>query len=97
MIDASVNRTETVLRKISSRDGLQQVVMMQAAETRAGSDAMSGGYAMYGQCRLVRRVIWKSRAQRGMWSFTVVQVDNATPIVLSLDKFVIRGIHGPVA
>ena len=51
-----------VLRKISSRDGLQQVVMMQAAETRAGSDAMSGGYAMYGQCGLVRRVIWKSRA-----------------------------------
>jgi hypothetical protein len=45
---------------------------MQAAETRAGSDAMSGGYAMYGQCRLVRRVIWKSRAQRGMWSVTVV-------------------------
>ena len=72
MIDASVNRTETVLRKISSRDGFQQVVVMQAAETRAGSDAMSGGYAMSGQCGVVRRVIWKSRTQRGMWSFTVV-------------------------
>ena len=35
--------------------------MMQAAETRAGSDAMSGGYAMYGQFRLLRRVIWKSK------------------------------------
>ena len=61
-----------VLRKISSRDGFQQVVVMQAAETRAGSDAMSGGYAMSGQCGVVRRVIWKSRTQRGMWSFTVV-------------------------
>jgi hypothetical protein len=26
----------------------------------------------------------------------IVQVDNATPIVLNLDKFVIRGIHGLV-
>ena len=27
---------------------------------------------MSGQCGVVRRVIWKSRTQRGMWSFTVV-------------------------
>jgi hypothetical protein len=26
----------------------------------------------------------------------VIEVDNATPIVLSLEKFVIRGIHGAV-
>jgi len=31
-----------------------------------------------------------------MRSVTVVQVDNATPIVLNLDKFVIRGTHGVV-
>jgi hypothetical protein len=31
-----------VLRKNSSRYGFQLVVMMQAAETRAGNDAMSG-------------------------------------------------------
>jgi hypothetical protein len=62
----------SVLRKNSSRDGFEQVVLMQAAETRVSNDAMSGGYAMSGQCRLVRRVIGKSRAQRRMWSFTVV-------------------------
>jgi len=37
-----------VLRKNSSRDGFQQIVMMQAAETRVGNDAMSGAYAMSG-------------------------------------------------
>ena len=31
-----------VLRNNSSRDGFQQVVMMQAAETRGGDDTMSG-------------------------------------------------------
>ena len=46
--------------------------MMQATETGTGNGAMSGGYAMSGQCRLLRRVIGKSRTQRGMWSFTVV-------------------------
>ena len=48
------------------------VVMMQAAETRAGNDAMSGWQAMSGQCRLAGWVVGKSRTQRGMWSFTVV-------------------------
>ena len=31
-----------VLRKNSSREGFQLIVMMQAAETRVGNDAMSG-------------------------------------------------------
>jgi hypothetical protein len=29
-----------------------------------------------------------------VWAFVVVQVDNPTPIVLSLDASSIRGIHG---
>jgi feruloyl-CoA synthase len=48
---------------------------MQAAETGTGNDPLSGGYAMASQFRLVRRVIWKPRTQRGMWSFTVVVRD----------------------
>ncbi len=56
----------------SSRDEFQLVVMMQAAETCAGNDAMSGWQAMSGQCRLAGWVVGKSRTQRGMWSFTVV-------------------------
>ena len=31
-----------------------------------------------------------------MTALLVIEVDNATPIVLSLEKFVIRGIHGAV-
>ena len=42
--------------------------MMQAAETRVGDDAMSGRDAMSGQCRLVRRIIGQSRAQRSSLS-----------------------------
>ena len=38
----------------------------------------------------------RASVQPRMRSVPVVQVDNATPIVLSLDKFVIRGIHGSV-
>jgi hypothetical protein len=34
--------------------------------------------------------------QPRMRAMTVQEVDNATPIVLSLEKFVIRGIHGAV-
>ena len=32
--------------------------------------------------------------ERRMATPLVIQVDDATPIVLSFDKFVIRGIHG---
>jgi hypothetical protein len=34
--------------------------------------------------------------QSEMRSAPVIEVDNATPIVVSLEKFVIRGIHGAV-
>ena len=35
-------------------------------------------------------------ADRGMSAALVIQLDNATLIVLSFAKFVIRGIHGSV-
>jgi hypothetical protein len=38
----------------------------------------------------------RAPVQPRMRSMAVIQVDNATPIVLSLEKFVIRGIHGAV-
>jgi hypothetical protein len=40
--------------------------------------------------------LWGVLVQAEMRSALVVQVDNATPIVLSLERFVIRGIHGAV-
>jgi hypothetical protein len=44
------------------------------------------------RCSMIR---WQ-QSQRSMRSVTVVQVDNATPIVLSFARFDIRGIHGSV-
>jgi hypothetical protein len=37
---------------------------------------------------------WDAIGQRRVRSLLVVQVDNATPIVLRFEKFVIGGIHG---
>jgi hypothetical protein len=43
-----------------------------------------------------RRTIWRRKLEAPMRSVDIVQVDDATPIVLSFDNFVIRGIHGSV-
>ena len=44
----------------------------------------------------VRARFRRAPAQPRMRSMTVIQLDNATLIVLSFAKFVIRGIHGAV-
>jgi len=41
--------------------------------------------------------IWDARSQARMRASVVVQVENPTPIILSREKSVIRGIHGSVA
>jgi hypothetical protein len=53
--------------------------MMQAAETWAGDDAMSVSQAMSGQDRLARWFVRNTKAQRGVWPFTVVM---GNPVVL---------------
>jgi hypothetical protein len=59
-------------------------------------DSMSRCQAMSRRRCLTSRLVRHPRSERGMRAFSVVQVDNATPRILSLEKFVIRGIHGAV-
>src|SRR2546425_13367411 len=40
--------------------------------------------------------VGNARAQPRVWATAIVQVDNATPIILSHDKSVIHGIRGSV-
>lgn len=70
---------------------------METAENWLGSDAMSVR-------KLVADRLWhrqrcrfgKPRTEACVRAPSIVQLDNATLIVLSFAKFVIRGIHGSV-
>jgi len=65
------------------------VTVVQTADFWNGDDLTGGRRCDRAR---VRRVLGK----RKMGSRAHVEVDNATPIVLSLEKFVIRGIRGAV-
>jgi hypothetical protein len=83
-----------VLKGAKTHSGGATILAYEAAEAVVAPDHTwlpcfsPGGW----RCSMIR---WQ-QSQRSMRSVTVVQVDNATPIVPSLETFVIRGIHGSV-
>jgi hypothetical protein len=85
--DTRVGKPPVGDTKASGRSSF--VAMMQAANFGEGDN--------FADVRAVDRPWFRGVfLQCEMRSAPVIEVDNATPIVLSLEKFVIRGIHGAV-
>jgi hypothetical protein len=75
----------------------QAIFVMQSRQDRRRDDSVAIRDLMPVRSRQpVDGHVGNARTEAGVWSTLVVQLDNATLIVLSFAKFVIRGIHGPV-
>src|SRR5262245_3655520 len=70
---------------------------MEAAQNRRRDDSMAVGELVAARRhQSIGRRIRKPRSQAAVRAPAVVQLDNATPTILSLEKSGTRGIHGSV-
>jgi hypothetical protein len=74
------------------------ILMVQASQNRRRDHLGVFGEAMTGGHYLVRsgQRLGDPGSEAGVWTTAVIQLDNATPTILSLAKFATRGIRGSV-
>jgi hypothetical protein len=80
----------------SGSSWFEAVLVMKTAENRLGDDPVAVANPMAGRHRRKIRRIRNAGAKTRVRTPAVIQLDNATPTILSLAKFATRGIRGSV-
>jgi hypothetical protein len=89
-------KTAASLGEPSRGPSLKRVLVMKATKNRIGDDAVALANPMAGHRRRAVTTIGNARPQARVRSAAIVQLDNATPTILSLEKSGTRGIRGSV-
>jgi len=83
------------LMRPSARDDTRGAVRREPAPRPL--DGYQGSDGHWRMMRAIARRVGNAWPQAGVGAAAIVQVENPTPIILSREKSVIRGIHGSVA